>query len=123
MEEKIAEYNAIPIKNYFNESFFLYDKSNAIKKIFVTAIDKELLLYGSSSYFSGKTSIKNIKLIDVINRLKFLVEKKLLKDNLKLKIAYVNGSDVNTENKKIHDFSMTKLGKRKKTCCLSLLKH
>ena len=79
MEEKIAEYNAIPIKNYFNESFFLYDKSNAIKKIFVTAIDKELLLYGSSSYFSGKTSIKNIKLIDVINPLKLLVEKKLLK--------------------------------------------
>ena len=68
----------------------------------------------SFSYFSGKTSIKNIKLIDVNNPLKFLVEKKLLRDNLKLKIAYVNGSDVHTEDKKIHDFSITKLGKRRK---------
>ena len=48
------------------------------------------------------------------NPLKFLVEKKLLRDNLKLKIAYVNGSDVHTEDKKIHDFSITKLGKRRK---------
>ena len=46
--------------------------------------------------------------------LKFLKEKKSLKDNLKLQIAYVNGSDVNTEDKKIHDFSITKLRKRKK---------
>ena len=48
------------------------------------------------------------------NSLKFLVEKKSLKDNLKLQIAYVNGSDINTEDKKIHDFSITRLGKRKK---------
>ena len=113
IEQKIAEYNAIPIKNFINESFFLYDRSNAIKKTFVTAIDKELSFYRSFSYFSGKTSIKNIKLIDVNNPLKFLVEK-LLRDNLKLKIAYVNGSDVHTEDKKIHDFSITKLGKRRK---------
>ena len=46
--------------------------------------------------------------------LKFLIEKKSLKDNLKLQIAYENGSDVNTEDKKIHDFSITKLRKRKK---------
>ena len=52
--------------------------------------------------------------MDVTNPLKFLVEKKSLKDNLKLKIAYVNDSDVNTEDKKIHDFSITKLRKREK---------
>ena len=114
IKQKIAEYNVIPIKNFINESFFLYDRSNAIRKTFVTAIDKELSIYGSFSYFSGKTSIKNIKLIDVTNPLKFLVEKKSLKDNLKFKIAYVNGSDVNTEDKKIHDFPITKLGKRRK---------
>ena len=100
IEQKIAECNAIPIKNFINESFFLYDRSNAIKKTFVTTIDKELSIYGSFSYFSGKIYIKNIKLIDVTNPLKFLVEKKSLKDNLKLKIAYVNNSDVNTEDKK-----------------------
>ena len=82
---------------------FFY-KSNTIKKTYVTAINKQLSLYGSFSYFSGKTSIKNIKLIDVNNSLKSLVEKTLLKDSLKLQIVYVNGSDVNTEDQKIHDF-------------------
>ena len=72
------------------------------------------MLYGSFSYFSGKTSIKNIKLIDVINSHKFFIEKKSLKDNLKLQIAYINGSNVKTEDKKTHDFSITKLGKRRK---------
>ena len=99
-----------------NESFFLYDKSNLIKK---TAINKQLSLYGSFSYFSGKTSIKNLKLIDVINSLKFLKKKKSLKDNLKLQIAYADGSDVKTEDQKIHDFSITKLRKRKKKKMLS----
>ena len=42
------------------------------------------------------------------------MEKKSLKDNLKLQIAHVNGSEVKTNDKKIHDFSMTKLGKRRK---------
>ena len=100
--------------------FFLYDKSNLIKK---TAINKQLSLYGSFSYFSGKTSIKNLKLIDVINSLKILIKKKSLKDNLKLQIAYADGSDVKTEDQKIHDFSITKLRKRKKKkCSLNQLK-
>ena len=114
IKDRIKEYNAIPIQNFVNESFFLYDKSNTIKKTYVTAINKQLSLYGSFSYFSGKTSIKNIKLIDVNNSLKSLVEKTLLKDSLKLQIVYVNGSDVNTEDQKIHDFSIIRLGKRKK---------
>ena len=93
-----------------NESFFLYDKSNLIKK---TAINKQLSLYGSFSYFSGKTSIKNLKLIN--SPLNFLIEKRSLKENLKIQLAYINGSDVKTEDKKIHDFSITKLGKRQKS--------
>ena len=56
---KIAEYKAIPTKNFINESFFLYDKSNTIKKTFITALNKQLSIYGSFSYFSGNTSIKN----------------------------------------------------------------
>ena len=47
--------------------------------------------------------------------LKFFIEKnKVLKDNLKLQLAYVNGSKVETIDKKIHNFSITKLGKRRK---------
>ena len=47
IKEKIEEYNAIPIKYFINESYFLYDKSNLIKKTFITAINKQLSLYGS----------------------------------------------------------------------------
>ena len=40
IEEKIAEFNAVPTKQFINESYFLYDKSFLIKKLFVTAINK-----------------------------------------------------------------------------------
>ena len=56
----------------------------------------------------------NLELVNATDSLKFLVEKKSLKDNLKLQIAHVNGSEVKTNDKKIHDFSITKLGKRRK---------
>ena len=114
IQEKIAEYKAIPTTNFINESYFLYDKSNLIKNTFVTTINKQLSLYGSFSYFSGKTSVSNLELINTTDSLKFLVEKKSLKDNLKQQVAHVNGSDVKTNNKKIPDFSITKLGKRRK---------
>ena len=56
--EKVAEFKAIPKKEFINESFFLYDKSNTIKRTFITALNKELSIYGSFSYFSGKKSKK-----------------------------------------------------------------
>ena len=113
IKEKIEEYNAIPIKYFINESYFLYDKSNLIKKTFITAINKQLSLHGSFSYFSGKTSISNLKLLTSNDFLKFPVEKNSLKSNLKLQLTHVNGSDV-TNDKKIYHFSIAKLGKRKK---------
>ena len=56
--EKVAEFKAIPKKEFINESFFLYDKSNTIKRTFITALNKELSIYGSFSYFSGKKKQK-----------------------------------------------------------------
>ena len=56
----------------------------------------------------------NLELVNATDSLKFLVEKKSLKDNLKLQIAHVNGLEVKTNDKKIHDFSKTKLGIRRK---------
>ena len=114
IKEKIEEYKAIPIKHFINESYFLYDKSNLIKKTFITAINKQLSLYGSFSYFSGKTGISNLKLLTSSDFLKFLVEKKSLKSNLKLQLAQIDGSEVKTSDNKIHHFSITKLGKRRK---------
>ena len=113
--EKVEEFKAIPKKEFINESFFLCDKSNTIKRIFITALNKELSIYGSLSYFSGRESAKNIKLVDISNHLKFLVEKKTIRKNLKLHLAYVNEIVVKTKDQKIHDFSITRLGKRQKS--------
>ena len=37
---KLSEYRAIPTKNFINESYFLYDKSNLMKKAYITALNK-----------------------------------------------------------------------------------
>ena len=76
-----------PNKNFINESYFLYNKSNLIKKTFITAINKQVSLYGSFSYFSEKTSISNLKLLTSNDFLTFFVEKKSLKSNLRLQFT------------------------------------
>ena len=114
IKEKIKEYNAIPTKNFINEGYFLYDKSSLIKKTFATAINKQLNLYGSFSYFSGKTSISNLKLINSNDLLKFFIEKNSLKSNLKFQLAQINGSEEKTSDNKIHHFSIAKLQKKRK---------
>ena len=113
IKEKIEEYKAIPTKNFINESYFLYDKSNLIKRTFVSAINKQLSLYGSFSYFSGKIGIKNLKLLSVDSFSKFFIEKKSLKSNIKLQLSHENGSKIKTSDNKIDNFSITKLGKKK----------
>ena len=62
----------------------------------------------------GKTSISNLKLLNSNNFLKFLVEKKSLKSNLRLQLAQIDRLEVKTSDNKIHHFSITKLGKRRK---------
>ena len=114
LKEKIAEYDAIPTKNFINESYFLYDKSNLIKITFVTAINKYLNLYRSFSYFLGKSSIFNLKLISFSDVLKFLVEQNSQISNLKFQLAQINGSNVKATDNKIHHFSIMKLGKKRK---------
>ena len=67
-----------------------------------------LNLYGSFSYFSGKTRSFNLKLLSSSNFLKFLVEKN------SAQLAQINGSDVKTTNNKIHHLSIIKIGKKRK---------
>ena len=112
--EKVADFKAIPKKEFINESFFLYDKSNTIKRTFITALNKELSIYESFSYFSGKKKAKNMKLIDISNQLKFFVEKKAIRKNFKLHLAYVNGSFVQTIDQKIQFFYYSSRKKTKK---------
>ena len=46
--------------------------------------------------------------------LKFLVKKNSQITNLKFQLARINGSNIKTNDNKIHHFSITKLGKRRK---------
>ena len=60
-----------------------------------------------------KTGISNLKLLTSSDFLKFIVEKKSLKSNLKLQLAQIDRSGVKTSDNKIHHFSITKLRKRR----------
>ena len=112
LEQKIKEFKAVPTKEFIDESFFLYDKSNVIKRTFITALNKELSLYGSISYFSGKKAAKKIRLLDTSNHLKFLIDKRTVRQDLKLNLAYINGTEVKRTDQKIYNFSISVVGKK-----------
>ena len=78
----------------------------------MTTINKELNLYRSFSYFSGKTNISNLELINSSNFVKFFIEKNSLKSNLKFELEQINESKVETSDKTIDHFSIAKLGKK-----------
>ena len=78
-------------------------------------------MYGSFSYFSGKIGIENLKLLSVDNFLKFFIEKKSLKSNVKLQLFHINGSKITTSDKKIRNCSKSKLGKIKKRAMPELI--
>ena len=72
-------------------------------------------MYGSFSYFSGKTAEKEIKLLDVSKFFRILYKKKHLKKSLKFQLAYIDGKNPKIKDNKIHNFSITRIGKKRKT--------
>ena len=63
IEEKIKEYDTVPSKNFINESYFLCDKSGLIKESCITAINKKVSLFESTSYFDRKAENEILKLV------------------------------------------------------------
>ena len=57
----------------------LYDKSNLIKQIFVTEINKLLSIYGSISYFDKKGTNEAAQIILFNNPLTFFVSNDTIK--------------------------------------------
>ena len=114
IEEKIKEYNAAPAKNFINKSYFLYDKSGLIKESYITAINKIFSLYGSTSYFDRKTENEILKLVSPENSLRFLVDKDTVRNNLSFQLASVSGGVPTLKDKKNHNLSLTKLGRKRK---------
>ena len=87
-------------KNFINESYFLYDKSNLILDTFITTLNKKNSIHGSLSYFQGKTEEEQIILLSAGNFLKFLVKKNTLKDKLKFQLTNISGKKPKTKDKR-----------------------
>ena len=75
IKDKIGEYNSVGENNFISESYFLYDKSNLILDTFITALNKNISMYGSFSYFKGKTEEEQIRLLSAGNFLVFSQKK------------------------------------------------
>ena len=104
----------MPEKNFINESYFLYDKSNFILDTFITALNKKISIYGSFSYFQGKIEEGQIRLLSAGNFLKFSVNKNTLKDELKFQVTNISGKHPKTKDKRIYDFSIMRIGRKRK---------
>ena len=77
-EKVVKEINLTTI-TLIHEKFFLYDLENYICKTYVTEIEKSFSLYGLV-FFSGKAiKDKAVSLILLQNKLKFNVERDILK--------------------------------------------
>ena len=112
--ELITEYNNLPSKYFVNESYFLYGRSNLIKDTHITALNKTVQLYGSISYFKVKTEKGNLMLLNARNFLKSLIEKTTLKNELRLQLTKISGNTPKLKDKKIHNFSIIRFGKKRK---------
>ena len=62
-EDAIKKINFVSVKYFINERYFLYEKSDLIKEIFITAIQNKISIYGSVSYFGTKTENEIFKIV------------------------------------------------------------
>ena len=81
---------------------------------FITALNEKISIYGSFSYFQGKTGEQQIRLLSAGNFLKFSVNKNTLKEELKFQLTNISGKNPKTKDKKIYNFSITRLGRKRK---------
>ena len=96
-------------------SFFLYDRSNIIKKTLVNEINEFLLIMCSFGYFGKTTDIQNIDLISFKNAQKFYIEKNTIRDRLGFELKHVSGTDIETDDNKLYEILFTRPSKSKKS--------
>ena len=78
LEIKKNCFNAVEQINLFQELYFLYDRSNFMKRTFINEINKFLPIYCSGSFY-GKTEKEKIDLITGKNAKPFFIEKSVKK--------------------------------------------
>ena len=57
IEDSIQNLRNIPIKYYIIESYFLDDKSDLVKNMFIMTLNKKISIYGSISSSTKKRNI------------------------------------------------------------------
>ena len=92
----------------------MYDNSNLNLNTHITALNKTVSRYGSFSYFQGKTPKEKLNLPNAEKLLKFLVEKNTLRNELKFQLTNISGNKPKIKDNKIHNFSITRLGRKRK---------
>ena len=112
----MKSYNNVPAKYFINESYFLYYKSDLIKETYITALNKKISIYGSYMVcFNKKTENEIFKIIiSPENLLKCFVKKNTNKDFLSFQVASVSGNLPILKDKKIHNLSLTRIGRKRK---------
>ena len=76
LNEPIELENILEKTQFIQDSYFLYDKNNLIKKSFITELNKFISIYGSISYFGNKKINKPTEIISSNNPLEFFIEEK-----------------------------------------------
>ena len=117
MKDIIDEYNDVPIKQFINKSYFFDDESNLIMNTCIVGLNKTISIYGSFSYFQGKTLNENLTLLDATNSLKFLVGRDTTRDKLKFKLTNVSRNIPEIKDNKVYYFSIIVLALVKRENC------
>ena len=95
-------------------SFFLYDRSNIIKKTFVTEVNDFLAIMHFFGYFGNITNTHKINLISVKNAQKFYIEKYANRDKIEFQLKHVSATELVTHDNKIYEFFLTRFKSQKK---------
>ena len=114
IEDDIKNYKNTPTTHYINESYFLYDKSNLVRDIFITARNKNILIYGSISYFNKKTENEIFKIVSTEEFLRFCVDKDVTRNSLSFQLTSISGDIPKLKDSKIYNFSLTRIGGKRK---------
>ena len=77
----LENYQQKLLKDFIEENYFLYNKSNLIKKLFITELNKLIPIYGSISYFEKKTINELAQIASASKPLVFNIEKDAIKNS------------------------------------------
>ena len=86
-----------------------------IKQTFVTEIRKLRSIYGSISYYDKKGANEITQINSFNDPLKPFFANDTIKNSLDFKLTKINGSLPQIRNSKIHNFSFTEIGTKRKS--------